>query len=313
MKRTWKPMVACTALQCCLLIGLAYGASNGEKTKVKGVIATRTGETLVVSTDSGNVTVVLTDDTKVQQPKGLGLRKKEMSATVLIPGLRISVDGIGDAQGQVTAKTIDFTADDLQTAEAIQAGLTPTKHAVATNQQGIAANKKATEANADAIAANKGQTAANQQQIANNQEQTEANQKQIEAATKRFSELSEYDTKADISVSFAVGSSAISASDKAALSKLASDAVGLKGYIIDVMGYADSSGAAAMNQQLSMDRAQAVIAYLIQDCKIPVRHVIAPGAMGEANPAATNETTQGRAENRRVEVKVLVNKGLAGQ
>jgi hypothetical protein len=90
-------MVACTALLCCLLAGLAYGASNGEKTKVQGVIATRTGETLVVSTDSGNVTVVLTDDTKVQQPKGLGMRKKQLSATVLVPGLRVSVDGVGDA------------------------------------------------------------------------------------------------------------------------------------------------------------------------------------------------------------------------
>jgi len=312
MKRTWKPMVACTALLCFFLGGLTYGASNGEKTKVEGVIATRTGETLVVSTASGNVTVVLTDDTKVQQPKGLGLRKKQMSATVLIPGLRISVDGVGDAQSRVTANTIDFTADDLETAEAIQAGLTPTKHAVATNQQDIAANKKATEANADAIAANKVKTAANQQAIANNQEQTEANQQQIAAATRRFSELSDYETKANISVNFAVGSSAISASDKAALSKLASDAVGLTGYIIDVMGYADSSGAAAMNQQLSMERAQAVIAYLLQDCNIPVRHVIAPGAMGEADPAGTNETAQGRAENRRVVVKVLVNKGLAG-
>ena len=163
--RTWKPIIASTALLCCLLIGLAYGASNGEKTKVQGVIATRTGETLVVSTDSGNVTVVLTDDTKVQQPKGLGMRHKQMSATVLIPGLRISVDGVGDAQSRVTAKTIDFTADDLETAEAIQAGLTPTKHAVATNQQDIAANKKATEANADAIAANKVKTAANQQRL----------------------------------------------------------------------------------------------------------------------------------------------------
>jgi len=67
-----------------------------------------------------------------------------------------------------------------------------------------------------------------------------------------------------------------------------------------------------MNQKLSMDRAQAVIAYLIQDGKIPVRHVIAPGAMGTADPSAPNETAQGRAENRRVEVKVLVNKGLAG-
>jgi OOP family OmpA-OmpF porin len=113
-------------------------------------------------------------------------------------------------------------------------------------------------------------------------------------------------------VNFAVGSSAISASDKAALSKLAQDAVNLTGYIIDVKSFASLPGGAAMNQQLSMDRAQAVIAYLIQNCKIPVRHVISPGAMGTADPAATNETAQGRAENRRVEVKVLVNKGIAG-
>ena len=105
----------------------------------------------------------------------------------------------------------------------------------------------------------------------------------------------------------------ISASDKAALSKLAQDAVGLTGYIVQVKGFADSSGNAAMNQQLSQDRAQAVIAYLIQDRKVPVRHVIAPGAMGTADPTAPNETAQVRAENRRVEVKVLVNKGVAGQ
>jgi outer membrane protein OmpA-like peptidoglycan-associated protein len=80
-----------------------------------------------------------------------------------------------------------------------------------------------------------------------------------------------------------------------------------------VKGFADSSGNAAMNQKLSMDRAQTVIAYLIQTCNVPVRHVIAPGAMGTADPTAPNETPQGRAENRRVEVKVLVNKGLAGQ
>jgi OmpA-OmpF porin, OOP family len=88
--------------------------------------------------------------------------------------------------------------------------------------------------------------------------------------------------------------------------------VNLTGYIISVKGFADSSGAAAMNQKLSMDRAEAVMAYLIQNCNIPVRHIVAPGAMGTADPAATNETESGRAENRRVEVKVLVNKGLAG-
>jgi len=305
--------MVCSAVLCCLLVGLAYGVSNGEKAKVKGVIANRTGETLVLATDSGNVTVVLADDTKVQQPKGLGVRKKQMSVTVLVPGLRITAEGVGDAQSRVVAKTITFDADDLQMAEAIQAGLTPTKQAVQTNAGNIAANKQATQANQQAIQANSADISANQAATSANQQAISANQQQIQDTTKRFSELSEYDTKADISVNFAVGKSTISAGDKAALAKLAKDAVGTTGYIIDVKGFADSSGQAAMNQQLSMDRAQAVIAYLIQDCKVPVRHIIAPGAMGTADPAASNETASGRAENRRVEVKVLVNKGLAGQ
>jgi outer membrane protein OmpA-like peptidoglycan-associated protein len=313
MMRTSKSMAISSTVLCGLLVGLAFGVSNGEKAKVKGVIATRTGETLVLATDSGNVTVVLSDDTKVQQPKGLGLRKKQMSVTVLVPGLRVTADGVGDAQSRVVAKSITFDADDLQMAEAIQAGLTPTKQAVATNQQNIAANKKATQANAQGIQTNSQDIAANQAATSANQQAISANQQQIQDTTKRFSELSEYDTKADISVNFAVGKSTISADDKAALAKLAKDAVGTTGYIIDVKGFADSSGQAAMNQQLSMDRAQAVIAYLIQDCKVPVRHIIAPGAMGTADPAASNETASGRAENRRVEVKVLVNKGLAGQ
>jgi OmpA-OmpF porin, OOP family len=301
-------------LLCCLSVGVAYGASNGEKVNVKGLITTRTGETLTMKTAAGgNLVVLLTDATKVQQPKGLGLRKKQMSATVLIPGLKISVDGVGDAQSRVTAKTITFDQADLQLAETIEAGLTPTRQGVQTNQQNIASNKQDIQTNQQDIAANQVQTAANKQEITANQQDIATNQQDIEAANKRFSDLSEFDTKADIKVNFAVGKSVISASDKAALSALAHDAVNLTGYIIQVKGFADSSGNAAMNQQLSMDRAQAVIAYLIQDCNVPVRHVIAPGAMGTADPTAANETAQGRAENRRVEVKILVNKGIAGQ
>jgi OmpA-OmpF porin, OOP family len=314
MKHTSKSIVSYSVLLCCLSIGMAYGASNGEKVKVVGLITTRTGETLTMRTAAaGNVIVVLTDATKVQQPKGLGLRKKQMSVTVLIPGLKISVEGVGDAQSRVTAKTITFDPDNLQLAETIQAGLTPTQHAVQTNQQNIASNKQDIQSNQQEIAANQVKTAANKEAIAANQEDIEANQKDIQATTKRFSELSEFETKGDVNVNFAVGKSVISASDKTALSTLAKDAMGLTGYIIQVKGFADSSGNAAMNQQLSMDRAQAVIAYLIQDCNVPVRHVIAPGAMGTADPAASNESAQGRAENRRVEVKILVNKGVAGQ
>jgi flagellar motor protein MotB len=67
-----------------------------------------------------------------------------------------------------------------------------------------------------------------------------------------------------------------------------------------------------MNTKLSEDRAKAVVTYLMQQGAVPMRHIVAPGAMGEYGAAAPNETKSGRAENRRVEVKVLVNKGIAG-
>jgi OOP family OmpA-OmpF porin len=248
------------------------------------------------------VTVMLDDDTKVQQPKGLGIRKKQMSAAVLIPGLKVSVDGTNQDASHVLAKSITFDKDDLQTAEMIQAGLNPTEQKVATNQQNIAANQQNIEANKQGIEAS-------QQDIAANKTTIDANAAET---SKRFAELSEYDTKDQLDVHFASGSTEVSAGDQEALNKLAHNAVNLTGYIIQVKGFADSSGNAAMNQNLSMERAQNVIAYLIQNCNVPVRHIVAPGAMGEVAPVASNETKSGRAENRRVEVKVLLNKGLAG-
>lgn len=288
-----------------------HAQSAGEKVKVKGLITTRTGETIVVKTTEGTtMTVVLDDDTKVEQPKGLiGIRKKSMSAAVLIPGLKVSVDGTSQDPTHILAKSITFDKDDLQTAEMIQAGLTPTEQKVATNQQNIGANAQDIKANQQQIATAQQGIATNQQNIAATKATVDAN---AVATSKRFSELSEYDTKGQVDVRFASGSAKISADDQQALKKLAADAVKQTGYIIQVKGFADSSGNASMNQKLSMERAQNVIAFLIQDCNVPVRHVIAPGAMGEAAPAATNETAAGRAENRRVEVKVLVNKGLSG-
>jgi OmpA-OmpF porin, OOP family len=287
--RKWT--IAFAILLCWVALSPSYGADDSGKVKVHGLITGRTGETLIVRSGEGNVTVVLTDDTKVQKPKGLGLRKTQMSFTALIPGLKISVDGVRDAKGRVVANTITFSGDDLKTAETIQAGLTPTQQAVEVNQQNIETNKV---------------------QIAANREKIASNEQEIEDVSKRFSDLTEYDTKGEAAVYFKSGSRTISAKDKTALMDLAHNAVNLTGYIIQVKGYADSSGDAAMNQKLSMDRAQEVIAFLIQNCNVPVRHIVAPGAMGTANPAAPNETAQGRSENRRVEIKVLVNRGLAG-
>jgi OmpA-OmpF porin, OOP family len=289
----------------------AFGAS--DKAKVKGMIIARTGETLIVSNANGKTTVVLDDSTKVRHPRGLvGLRKKQVTAAVLIPGLKVSVDGTSDDQNRIVAKTITFDSNDLETAEMIQAGLHPTAEQVAANQKAIGANQQDIAANKDAIAGQSAELASQKQDISTNKQQIDQNIKDIQDANDRFNQLTDYDVKGDLTVNFQSGSAKLSSDDQAKLKQLGQSATSLTGYIVEVKGYADSTGNAAMNTRLSQDRAQAVIDYLIQQCSIPIRHVVAPGAYGETNAVASNETSSGRAENRRVEVKVLVNKAIAG-
>jgi len=291
MKKKTSVFVALTIVLCCTSMKFALAQ---EEHTVKGLITNRSADTLDLRTDYGSQTVTLTDSTKVQSPKGLGVRKEQMSWASLIPGLKVTVKGASTGNGKFEAKTITFSKDDLQTASMIQAGLAPTEEKVAANQVQTAANKEAISTNEANIAANKSQIAANQEDV-----------------SRRFSDLADYDVKDQAVVYFATGKSSIPADDRAALKTLADNASRMSGYIIEVKGFADSTGNAAANQSLSKDRAYAVVNYLMQDCNVPPRHIVSPGAMGISNPAASNETSQGRSQNRRVEVKVMVNKGVS--
>jgi outer membrane protein OmpA-like peptidoglycan-associated protein len=296
-----------------LAISSAALAAGGEKSEVKGMIIARTGETLIVKSDAGRATVVLTDETTTKDDRGLfGLEKQRLSDVVLIPGLKVKVNGVGDEQGRVVAKTITVDGDDLETAQMVEAGLHPTAAQVATNVQTIEKHQQDIAGHGMELASHKENIESNQQNIASNQQQIAENMKDIEETTERFKALSEYDVKGQATVKFKVGSAAISKADEQQLKELAQTATGITGYIVEVMGFADSTGSDAMNTKLSEDRAKAVVTYLIQQGGVPVRHIVAPGAMGEYGAAAPNETKAGRAENRRVEVKVLVNKGIAG-
>lgn len=288
-------------------------AFGGDKAEVKGMITTRTGETLIVKSGNGTTTVVLTDDTRTKDDKGLfGLDKSFMSNVVLVPGLKVDIDGTSDDQGRVVAKTITVDGDDLEAAEMIQSGLHPTAEQVAANVQKLEAHSGQLAGHDVQLAAHKENIESNQQNIAANKQRIEQNIRDIDENTKRFTALSEYDVKGEATVKFSSGSSKISAQDQEVLKSLAQTASSQTGYIVEVMGYADATGGAAMNTTLSENRAKAVITYLVQQGNIPVRHIVAPGAMGEYGAKAPNETKAGRAENRRVEVKVLVNKGIAG-
>src|SRR5438309_9171091 len=174
----------------------SVSAFAGDKAEVKGMITARTGETLIVKSGEGSTTVVLTDDTKTKDDKGLfGLDKQHMSNVVLIPGLKVDIDGTSDEQGRVVARTITVDGDDLETSEMIQAGLHPTAQQVATNMQAI-------ETNRQDIPGHTVQLAAHHEKITANQPQTNENIKSIEANTQRFMALSEYDVKGQTTVKF---------------------------------------------------------------------------------------------------------------
>jgi outer membrane protein OmpA-like peptidoglycan-associated protein len=288
------------------LIALFFLASvSAFGQEVKGMIKHRTGGTLLVATNSGDVTVVLTDSTVTKDDTGLfGLGKDKMASTVLIPGLKVKIDATSE-NGHIVAKTITVDGDDLETSEMIEAGVHPTAKQVEANVQQLEEHE-AKIANLQAqLAAQQANGAAREQNIAADASTGEAN-------IDRFMALSDYDVKGQATVHFSTGGSTISAADQAELKTLAQTTNDLKGYLVEVTGYADSTGGAEMNTTLSEKRAKAVITYLFQQCGLPMRAIVAPGAMGEYGASATNETTAGRAENRRVDVKVLVNKGMSG-
>jgi outer membrane protein OmpA-like peptidoglycan-associated protein len=254
-----------------------------EKT-IKGLITSRQGEDMVVRNERGSlITVTLARNTEIKVAKGLlGLRGEEMGITALIPGLRVEV--LAETSGGKTiAKSIKFKADDLKRASEIQAGLAMTQKQVEMQKEEINVNE---------------------QEIAKAQAESAA-------LSKRFSELGDYDVKAEAIVLFAINSSELSATAKESLQELAANAKKINKYLIHVAGYTDSSGKADYNQELSNRRAAVVVQYLQQECGVEITRVLAPDAMGLSKAKASNETAAGKAENRRVEVKALVNRGLA--
>lgn len=277
-----------------LLCGIATAQSN----QVKGVINGRSGATMTVLTQGGEtVTVVLTPATQVNEPEGV-FRKKHLSMTALVPGLSVEVKGTINDQHQLVADSVTFHGSDLKTAQDIQAGLAPTQQQVQQNQQQIQADQQKIQQQ--------------QQELQVEEQKTAANKAAIAAANKRFGELGDYNILGEVTVLFGNDKVTIDPQYKPQLLKLAQQAMGITGYVIQVKGYASKVGSAALNQKLSTERAENVTNFLEQEGKIPLTNMLAPGAMGTSKQVAPDSTAEGQAENRRVVVRILQNKGIAG-
>jgi outer membrane protein OmpA-like peptidoglycan-associated protein len=134
----------------------------------------------------------------------------------------------------------------------------------------------------------------------------------VQMVNQRVSDLDDYKTVAEAAIYYPSGQYILDAPAKADLDKLASLAQSTDGYMIEIAGYASKTGSKEANQQLSEDRAQAVANYLRNQGNIPMRRILAPAGYGATHPDATNSDPQGRELNRRVDVKLIVNKGLQG-
>ena len=270
------------------------------QTKVKGNITNRAGNHMTIKTSDGtNVVAVLNDNTDVQQIEGvLKARKKDMAMAALIPGLACEVQGTYNAQNQLVADWVRFTGEALEQAQSAQAAVHETAVQAAANQADLERQNQAL----------KEQQAA----IDKQQQEVAANKAKIAANSARFGQLDDYYILEEVTVYFANGKVNVDPKYVPPLLELVQKAKTYNGYNIQVKGYASAVGSAAINQELSEERAENVTNILLQQASVPLTAMLAPGAMGESRQVADDKTEKGQAENRRVVVRALLNKGIAG-
>ena len=294
-----KPTIVFTILVLFMSVVLSTTIVAAQ-TKVEGLIKSRDGSKIILQTaDSLKLIVLLTDSTDVAQVQGvLKARNKKMSMAALVPGLPIKIEGAYDVQHQLVAENVRFKGNDLQQAQAIQAGLHETKAQAQQNTEELE------KQNAELKAQNEALT--------EQQKQIDANKAAIAANTARFGQLDDYYIWDEVTILFGNGKVKVDPQYLPQLTALAQKAKTVDGYVVQVKGYASASGSSELNQKLSEDRANNVTTILLQQGHIPLTNMLAPGAMGESHQLEKDKTADDDAANRRVVVRVLQNKGIAG-
>jgi outer membrane protein OmpA-like peptidoglycan-associated protein len=228
-----------------------------------------------------------------------------MAMTALIPGLAVKVEGSYNEQHQFVATKVNFKGDDLKTAQSMQAGMHETKMQAERNKEELEKHNAELRAQNEALQTQQAKLTEQQKKVAENRAA-------IDAATARFGQLDDYYIFDEVKVYFANAKSDIDPTYNSQLLALAGKAKTINGYMIEVKGYASSVGNAAANQRLSQGRAENVTNFMIQRGGVPLTRILAPGAMGTSGQVGDDRTAAGQAQNRRVVVRILQNKAIAG-
>lgn len=284
-----------------ILVGIvAITSAAFAEEHLRGVITGRaTDGALIVRTDASDMIVVLNEATKIRLRSGI--RSTKVDVPSLIPGLRVDVEGRLESLTRFAADRITYTRNDLKTARDIAGGITPTNQAVAANRDLIDAHQQE----------NTQRFEQQEQQIAANDAKIVATSGAVEATNGRIANLDDYTVLDTLTVYFRNGRSEISRDFQARLQQFAQKAKAADGYRVQIEGYASAVGQDTLNQMLSKRRAE-VVAAALQQSGVPSTRMLVPAAMGTTDQVATNKTEDGQAQNRRTVVRLLQNRGIAG-
>lgn len=291
-----------------------HGAFQETVKKMKGVVVKRDPDSFTMSESTGGpiTTVLLTENTEVKShKKGVFRGSKEYGASYILRGLRLEVDGTKNADGAIVADKIRFDEQDLRTAQALKATLDP---AEAELNSKLAEQQRQQEILAGQIEENRALTTQAQTSADAAGESARKAQQTADYANNRINGLDDFDPIKTITVQFVTGSAKLGPKAKATIDQAAQwvKTQNTKGWVMAVIGYADSTGNSQRNIDLSERRANAVIYYIVSKYKMPLNRLVQPFGYGQLEPTADNTTRAGRAKNRRVEIRMMVNKGISG-
>jgi OmpA-OmpF porin, OOP family len=284
--------------------------ASGQKMKIKGVVTRRDADTFTVRDLNGVDTVVrLDNNTSVKTHGGFLRGGTNYQQTNILRGLNVEVEGRGNGT-ELVAQKIRFNESDMRTARAVESRAAPLEERATTTESKLSeveqnAQRMSGQIEELAAVSNAARGGAKAAQAT-----ADAAVAGVNATNERISALDDYEPQTVTAVNFKTGSSILATDEKTKLDEIATKALNAKGYVLEVSGYADATGSIARNRALSQRRADAVIRYLVESHNIPLRRIITPYGYGELNPVGDNTSKEGRAQNRRVEIKLLVNKGL---
>lgn len=278
--------------------------TSGQKYKIKGIVVAKDDSSFTVRDATGvDTRVITTGATSIKTKGGFFGGGNTTPMTGIVRGLNLEVEGRGDGSGALAATKVRFDKDDLAVAQSIDSRVTPTEERLTVAEQNAErVSGQIDELMAISNAARGGAKAA--------QDTADAAIAGVNATNQRISAMDDYVVQSTATVNFRVNSSVLSAEAKTQLDEVATAAMQMKGYVIEITGFASAEGGTAKNKALSQRRAQAVIDYLVETHNVPLRRIGQSYGFGELQAVADNSTREGRQQNRRVEVKLLVSRGI---